>query len=105
MSGLDSAGSARKVSAMYSPDMLPNHKGPYFSHEKSRLVQHQIKDEKGNLIVPCELCGKLTEGTLFSAQVSLLTYINKVDTFQASPQPPVDSAFDGVSPSKKARTT
>jgi hypothetical protein len=63
--------SPRKVGDTYSPDMLPDHKGPYFSHEKSRLVQRQIKDENGNFIAPHEL------GTLFSAQVSLSTYINK----------------------------
>ncbi|KAJ7865049.1 hypothetical protein B0H14DRAFT_2574175 [Mycena olivaceomarginata] len=68
MSGSDSAGSARKVGDTYSPDMLPDHKVPYFSHEKSRLVQRQFKDENGNLIAPHELYGKLTEGTLFSAQ-------------------------------------
>jgi hypothetical protein len=54
--------------------MLPDHKVPYFSHEKSRLVQRQFKDENGNLIAPHELYGKLTEGALFSAQVSLSTY-------------------------------
>jgi hypothetical protein len=57
--------------------MLPDHKGSYFSHEKSRLVQRQIKDENGNLIAPHELYGNLTEGTPFSAQVSMSTYINK----------------------------
>ncbi|KAJ7866004.1 hypothetical protein B0H14DRAFT_3133234 [Mycena olivaceomarginata] len=146
MSGTDSVESPRKVGDTYSPDMLPDHKGPYFSHEKSRLVQRQIKDENGNLIAPHELYGKLTEGTLFSAQVSLSTYINKdhnprfmdskvyhvnvekltiLDKGDGAPwnppppelasavpstpskrarDPAVDSAFDGLSPSKKART-
>ncbi|KAF7372262.1 ATP-dependent DNA helicase [Mycena venus] len=146
MSGADSAGSTRKVGDTYSPDMLPDHKGPYFSHEKSRLVQRQIKDENGNLIAPHELYVKLTEGTLFSAQVSLSTYINKdhnprfmdskvyhvnvekltildkgdgapwnppsPDLPSAAPSTPskrardpaVDSAFDDLSPSKRART-
>ncbi|KAJ7841933.1 hypothetical protein B0H14DRAFT_3869057 [Mycena olivaceomarginata] len=142
MSGTDSAESPRKVGDTYSPDMLPDHKGPYFSHEKSRLVQRQIKDENGNFIAPHEL------GTLFSAQVSLSTYINKdhnprfmdskvyhvnvkklivtiLDKGDGAPwnppppelasavpstpskrarDPAVDSAFDGLSPSKKART-
>ena len=57
--------------------MLPDHKGPYFSHQNSRLVQRQIKDEDGQLIAPHELYGKLVEGTLFSAQITLSTYINK----------------------------
>ncbi|KAJ7336979.1 hypothetical protein DFH08DRAFT_813275 [Mycena albidolilacea] len=35
------------------------------------------KVQTGNLIAPHELYGNLTEGTLFAAQVSLSTYINK----------------------------
>ncbi|KAJ7826790.1 hypothetical protein B0H14DRAFT_2595642 [Mycena olivaceomarginata] len=146
MSGSDSAGSARKVGDTYSPDMLPDHKVPYFSHEKSRLVQRQFKDENGNLIAPHELYGKLTEGTLFSAQVSLSTYstrttirdswtprqvyhvnvekltiLDKGDGALWNPpspglpsatpltpskracDPAVNSAFDSLFPSKKAR--
>ncbi|KAJ7307886.1 hypothetical protein DFH08DRAFT_823969 [Mycena albidolilacea] len=130
------AGSARKVSDTYSPDMLPDHKVPYFSHEKSRLVQRQFKDENGNLIAPHELYGKLTEGTLFSAQdhnprfmdfkvyhvnVEKLTILDKGDGAPWNPpspglpsatppmpskracDPAVNSAFDGLFPSKKAR--
>ncbi|KAJ7196403.1 hypothetical protein GGX14DRAFT_403352 [Mycena pura] len=68
---------ARKVGDTYPPDMLPDHKGSYFAHDKARLVQRPYKDEEGNLIAPYELYSKLTEGTLFSAQISLSTYIIK----------------------------
>ncbi|KAJ7475565.1 hypothetical protein B0H11DRAFT_2194937 [Mycena galericulata] len=68
---------ARQVGDTYPPDMLPDHKGSYFAHAKAKLVQRPYKDEDGHLIAPHELYEKLTEGTLFSAQVSLLTYIIK----------------------------
>ncbi|KAJ7674295.1 hypothetical protein B0H17DRAFT_1208103 [Mycena rosella] len=68
---------ARKVGDTYSPDMLPDHKGSYFAHDKAKLVQRPYKDEDGFLIAPHELYSKLTEGTLFSAQISLSTYIIK----------------------------
>ncbi|KAJ6556236.1 hypothetical protein B0H19DRAFT_1152234 [Mycena capillaripes] len=68
---------ARKVGDTYSPDMLPDHRGSYFAHDKAKLVQRAYKDEDGNLIAPHELYSKLTEGTLFSAQISLSTYIIK----------------------------
>lgn len=57
--------------------MFPDHKGSYFAHNKAKLVQRPYKDEDGNLIAPYELYSKLTEGTLFSAQISLSTYIIK----------------------------
>ncbi|KAJ7939736.1 hypothetical protein B0H13DRAFT_2300437 [Mycena leptocephala] len=68
---------ARKVGDTYSPDMLPDHKGEYFAHEKAKLVQRPYKDEHGMLIAPYELYSKLTEGTLFSVQVSLSMYVMK----------------------------
>ncbi|KAF7378322.1 ATP-dependent DNA helicase [Mycena sanguinolenta] len=77
MAGLDSGSSARQVGDTYSPDMLPDHQGPYFSHQNARLVQRQIKDEDGQLIALHELYEKLVEGTLFSAQITLSTYIIK----------------------------
>jgi hypothetical protein len=49
-----------QVGDTYSSDMLPHHKPPYFAHEKSVLVQHQIKDKNGMLITPPELYGKLS---------------------------------------------
>ncbi|KAJ7234425.1 hypothetical protein C8J57DRAFT_1249197 [Mycena rebaudengoi] len=73
----NSGGSSRKVGDTYSPDLLTDHKGPYFAHEKAKLVQRQYKDEDGILIAPHEVYEKLTEGTLFSAQISLHTYIMK----------------------------
>ncbi|KAJ7828156.1 hypothetical protein B0H14DRAFT_3466534 [Mycena olivaceomarginata] len=61
MAGDDRAATAiaaRKVGDTYLPDMLPDHKGEYFAHEKAKLVQP-------------------TEGTLFSVQVSLSMYVMK----------------------------
>ncbi|KAJ7793362.1 hypothetical protein B0H14DRAFT_149719 [Mycena olivaceomarginata] len=58
MSGADGAASAvsgREVGDTYSPDILPDHQAPYFAHEKSVLVQCQIKDKNGMLIAPHEL--------------------------------------------------
>ncbi|KAJ7070331.1 hypothetical protein B0H15DRAFT_957720 [Mycena belliarum] len=129
----DAAILARKVGDTYPPALLSDHKGPYFAHEKAKL-----------------LYAALTEGTLFSAQISLSTYVMKdknpkfmdskiyhinVDkltildkgngpvwnppvpalpgTVQSAPatpkgkrvrDPTVDSAFDNLSPSKKSRT-
>jgi hypothetical protein len=65
----------RKVGDTYPPDALPDHRGPYFAHQQSKLVQRDYRDVDGELIAPHELYEKLTEGTLFSAQVTLHTYI------------------------------
>ncbi|KAJ7776562.1 hypothetical protein DFH07DRAFT_798577 [Mycena maculata] len=65
----------RKVGDAYDPDCLPDHRGPYFAHQKSKLIQRDYKDVDGDLIAPQEVYGKLTEGTLFSAQITLHTYI------------------------------
>ncbi|KAJ7321292.1 hypothetical protein DFH08DRAFT_818660 [Mycena albidolilacea] len=107
---------------------------------------HSAKSRTRNLIAPQDLYGKLTKGTLFSAQVSLSTYINKehnprvmdskvyhvnvqkatiLDKGDGAPwnppspdlpsavpstpskrarDPAVESAFDDLSSSKKART-
>ncbi|KAJ7913171.1 hypothetical protein B0H13DRAFT_2326569 [Mycena leptocephala] len=62
-------------SGISNPDCLPDHRGPYFAHQVSKLIQRNYKDVDGDLITPQELYGKLTEGTLFSAQISLHTYI------------------------------
>ncbi|KAJ6627743.1 hypothetical protein B0H10DRAFT_2210259 [Mycena sp. CBHHK59/15] len=68
---------ARKVGDTYSPNLPSDHKGPYFAHDKAKLVQRHYKDEDGNLIAPHKLYEKLTEGTLFLAQISLATYVIK----------------------------
>ncbi|KAJ6631914.1 hypothetical protein B0H10DRAFT_2206319 [Mycena sp. CBHHK59/15] len=65
----------RKVGDYYPPDQLPDHQGPYFAHNKAKLVQRDYKDVDGTLIAPCELYSKLTEGTLVLVTVSLVTYI------------------------------
>ncbi|KAJ6486447.1 hypothetical protein C8R47DRAFT_523139 [Mycena vitilis] len=75
MTGTSAAVLARKVGDTYPPDMLPDHKGDYFAHNKAKLVQRAYRDEDGNLIAPHELYSALTEGTLFSAQVSLSLYV------------------------------
>ncbi|KAJ6563532.1 hypothetical protein B0H10DRAFT_1966044 [Mycena sp. CBHHK59/15] len=66
----------RKVGDHYPPDDLPDHRGPYFTHDKAaKLVQRDYKDVNGNLIAPHELYRKLTEGTLVLVTVSLVTYV------------------------------
>ncbi|KAJ6615716.1 hypothetical protein B0H10DRAFT_2435314 [Mycena sp. CBHHK59/15] len=65
----------RKVGDHYPPDDLPDHRGPYFAHDKAKLVQRDYKDVDGNLIAPHELYSKLTEGTLVLVTVSLVTYV------------------------------
>ncbi|KAJ7488489.1 hypothetical protein B0H11DRAFT_1077136 [Mycena galericulata] len=63
----------RKVVDRYPPDQLPDHQGPYFAHERAKLVQWDYKDVDGTLIAPHELYSKLTEGTLVLLTVSLVT--------------------------------
>ncbi|KAJ7231605.1 hypothetical protein C8J57DRAFT_1250967 [Mycena rebaudengoi] len=58
----------RKVGDTYELDSLPDHRGPYFAHQESKLVQRDYRDVNGELITPGELYEKLTEGTLFFAQ-------------------------------------
>ncbi|KAJ6554114.1 hypothetical protein B0H10DRAFT_2446512 [Mycena sp. CBHHK59/15] len=65
----------RKVGDHYPPDDLPDHRGPYFAHDKAKLVQRDYKDVDGNLIAPHELYSKLTEGTLVLVTVSLVKYV------------------------------
>lgn len=67
--------SERKVGDTYEPDCLPDHRGPYFAHQEAKLVQRDYRDSDGNLIAPHELYGMLTEGTLFSAQITMPSYI------------------------------
>ncbi|KAJ7492128.1 hypothetical protein FB451DRAFT_1551547 [Mycena latifolia] len=66
-----------KIGDTYDPNMLPDHRGPYFNHKISKLVQRNYQDLDGSLIAPHELYVKLTEGTLFSAQITLHTYISR----------------------------
>ncbi|KAJ7833537.1 hypothetical protein B0H14DRAFT_3462676 [Mycena olivaceomarginata] len=65
----------RKVGDRYSPDLLPDHQGPYFAHEKAKLVQRDYRDVDGTLIAPHELYSKLTEGSLVLLTVSFATYL------------------------------
>ncbi|KAJ7713518.1 hypothetical protein B0H14DRAFT_3636041 [Mycena olivaceomarginata] len=65
----------RKVGHRYSPDLLPDHQGPYFAHEKAKLVQRDYRDVDGTLIAPHELYSKLTEGSLVLLTVSFATYL------------------------------
>ncbi|KAJ7448419.1 hypothetical protein FB451DRAFT_1243090 [Mycena latifolia] len=65
----------RQVGDTYPPNRLPDHKGPYFAHDKAKLVQRDYRDVDGSLIAPHELYEKLTEGTLVLVMVSLVTYV------------------------------
>ncbi|KAJ7865818.1 hypothetical protein B0H13DRAFT_1898378 [Mycena leptocephala] len=44
-------------------------------HQESKVVQRDYRDTDGDLIAPHEHYEKLTEGTLFSAQITLHTNI------------------------------
>ncbi|KAJ7893857.1 hypothetical protein B0H14DRAFT_3427157 [Mycena olivaceomarginata] len=65
----------RQVGDNYPPDCLPDHRGPYFAHEKAQLIQRDYRDLDGSLIAPHELYEKLVKGTLVLVTVSLVTYI------------------------------
>ncbi|KAJ6591909.1 hypothetical protein B0H10DRAFT_2442150 [Mycena sp. CBHHK59/15] len=69
----------RKIGDTYDPDLLPDHRGSYFDHRVSKLVQRDHRDEDGKLIVPHELYSQLTEGTLFCARFRFETFIFKGD--------------------------
>ncbi|KAJ6605639.1 hypothetical protein B0H10DRAFT_2311697 [Mycena sp. CBHHK59/15] len=69
----------RKIGDTYDPDLLPDHRGSYFDHRVSKLVQRDHRDEDEKLIVPHELYSQLTEGTLFCARIRFETFIFKGD--------------------------
>ncbi|KAJ7257456.1 hypothetical protein C8J57DRAFT_550789 [Mycena rebaudengoi] len=69
--------SDRKVGDTYSPNILPDHRGPYFAHKTAKVVQREYTDEEGINISPDELYLKLTEGTLFTATITFETFIIK----------------------------
>ncbi|KAF8144137.1 hypothetical protein K438DRAFT_1993114 [Mycena galopus ATCC 62051] len=75
----------RKVGDHYPPDHLPDHRGPYFAHDKAKLVQRDYKDVDGTLIALHELYSKLTEGTLVLLTVSLATYVIKSEKGESKP--------------------
>ncbi|KAK7029136.1 hypothetical protein R3P38DRAFT_2525026 [Favolaschia claudopus] len=66
---------AQKVGDVYSPSLLENCRGDYFDFSPQvKLVQRNIIDEDGDLVAPHELRGKLTEGTLVYATISLKSF-------------------------------
>ncbi|KAJ7147463.1 hypothetical protein C8R43DRAFT_1129700 [Mycena crocata] len=71
----------RKIGDTYNPDDLVDHRGSYFDHHESKLVQRAIHDVDGSLISPGELYNVLTEGTLFAALVSFVTYVFREDLY------------------------
>ncbi|KAJ6606903.1 hypothetical protein B0H10DRAFT_2439874 [Mycena sp. CBHHK59/15] len=68
-------GIERQIGDTYPPDKLPDHQGPYFAHDRAKLVQRDYRDVDGSLIAPHELYEKLTEGTLVLVMISLATYV------------------------------
>ncbi|KAF7340334.1 hypothetical protein MVEN_01952600 [Mycena venus] len=67
---------ARKIGDTYDPDMFSEHRGDFFDHSPSiKVVQRDYQNVEKSLIAPFELKNVLTEGTFFSAQVTLHTYI------------------------------
>ncbi|KAJ7728554.1 hypothetical protein B0H14DRAFT_3518584 [Mycena olivaceomarginata] len=68
----------RQVGDTYDPDMFSEHRGNYFDHSLDiKIIQRDHRDVDNSLIPPWELKKILTEGTFFSAQVTLQTYILK----------------------------
>jgi hypothetical protein len=56
--------------------MFSEHRGNYFDHSLDiKIIQRDHRDVDNSLIPPWELKKILTEGTFFSAQVTLQTYI------------------------------
>ncbi|KAJ7826123.1 hypothetical protein B0H14DRAFT_3725205 [Mycena olivaceomarginata] len=73
---MQAATPARKVGDTYDPDMFSEHRGDFFDHSSDiKLVQRDHQNVDKSLIAPFELKNVLTEGTFFSAQVTLHTYI------------------------------
>ncbi|KAJ6622199.1 hypothetical protein B0H10DRAFT_2214559 [Mycena sp. CBHHK59/15] len=64
----------RQIGDTYPPEKLPDHQGPYFAHNKTKLVQRDYRDVDSSLIAPYE---KLTEGTLVLVMLSFVTYVIK----------------------------
>ncbi|KAJ7852202.1 hypothetical protein B0H14DRAFT_3450916 [Mycena olivaceomarginata] len=75
MNGMQVASGERQIGDKYPPDCLPDHRDPYFAHDKAQLIQRDYRDLDGSLIAPHELYEKLVEGTLVLVTVSLVTYI------------------------------
>ncbi|KAJ7812520.1 hypothetical protein B0H14DRAFT_2605744 [Mycena olivaceomarginata] len=66
----------RQVGDTYDPDMFSEHRGNYFDHSLDiKIIQRDHRDADNSLIPPWELKKIPTEGTFFSAQVTLQTYI------------------------------
>ncbi|KAJ7236708.1 hypothetical protein C8J57DRAFT_1530000 [Mycena rebaudengoi] len=65
----------RRIGDTYDPNLLPDHRGPYFNHKDAKLIQRDIRDHDDTLIAPHELYSRLTEGTLFTALVTFETYV------------------------------
>ncbi|KAF7375547.1 hypothetical protein MSAN_00442900 [Mycena sanguinolenta] len=73
---MEAPAAERKIGDTYEPDMLSEHRGPYFAHSSDiKLVQRDHRTADDRLIAPYEFHKELTEGTLFSAQITLHTYI------------------------------
>ncbi|KAF8214482.1 hypothetical protein K438DRAFT_880770 [Mycena galopus ATCC 62051] len=73
---IQAATPTRKVGDTYDPDMFSEHRGDFFDHSPDiKLIQRDYQNVDKSLIAPFELKNVLTEGTFFSAQVTLHTYI------------------------------
>lgn len=67
------------VGAFYPPDLLPDHQGPYFQHNKSKLVQLDVCDIENDLVAPWNMYNKLQPGTLVLITMKLIIWIIKAD--------------------------
>ena len=60
--------------ALYSPDLLPDHRGSYFQRKNAKLVQQDIWDDDNNLITPWETYDKLRVGTIVVVDSTLICW-------------------------------
>ncbi|KAJ7239736.1 hypothetical protein C8J57DRAFT_1528079 [Mycena rebaudengoi] len=44
----------RRIGDTYDPNLLPDHRGPYFNHKDAKLIQRDIRDHDDTLIAPHE---------------------------------------------------
>ncbi|TFK65643.1 hypothetical protein BDN72DRAFT_773063 [Pluteus cervinus] len=64
-----------RLGAYYDPAVLPDYRGNLFKHRRAKLLQHDVRDEEGNLIPPWEIYSALRPGTIVLIMVTLHCYV------------------------------
>ncbi|KAJ6620931.1 hypothetical protein B0H10DRAFT_2188317 [Mycena sp. CBHHK59/15] len=97
----------RKIGDTYDPDLLPDHRGSYFDHRVSKLVQRDHRDEDEKLIAPHELYSQLTEGDRASKVYHI--YVERLQVLDKGSgnvwSPPVPSLLAASAPSTPRKRT